>query len=275
MTNGLHTNLAPETYFGLENRVSKSVLMAHRLSPAHALHTMHKSTDQTPSMRLGSLVHTLILEPEKLASRYAVGPEAARNTKEWKEWAANQDEKLELLKVSEFEEARAMTAWLDTKPTIARLINGPGPVEASILWTETDAITGIAIDFRGRPDKIRTDLEVLIDIKTTADISDRAIERTIHAFGYHLQMELYMQGLKAVGAPVSHAVIVFIENKAPHDARAILLDESWLEAARTELVTLKAKHAEALATTKWPGFPDAIVDSSAPTWLVKPFEVAA
>ena len=269
MTNGFHENLPAAQYFALPNRVSKSVLMAHRKSSAHAYHAMNETVEQTAGMRMGSLVHTLVLEPGELNARYAVGPDAARNTKEWKEWAAAQVPGRELIKGSEYAEACAMARWIERKPTISRLIRGAGPVEASVLWSETDRLTGVTLDYRARPDKLVQSPSILVDLKTTADISDRGIERTILSFGYHLQMALYMQGLAAVGKPVDHAVIVWVENVAPYEARATLLNQLWIDIADAELAVLKVKHAECVAQGEWPGFEDAITDVDPPAWMLK------
>lgn len=268
MTDGIHLGLAPAEYFAEPGAISKSVLMGHRLSAAHAYHAMTVQTEQTPAMRLGSLVHTLVLEPHRINERYVVGPDAARNTKEWKTWSEEHSDGREQLKGSEYAEAAAMAGFMRTMPTIARLIQGPGPVEASMFWTAPDKITGVPLRFRGRPDKIHTDLSILIDLKTTADISDRGIERTIQSFGYHLQAALYMRGLAALGTPCDHAVIVWIENKAPHTARATLLGQSWIDAAEAELNALIIRHAECVSHGEWPGFADVITDSEAPAWIM-------
>lgn len=268
MKTGFFSELPAAEYFGQAGRISKSILMAHRKSPAHAMYSMTVQHEATPAMRLGSLVHTLILEPGQVASRYAIGPDAARNTREWREWSAAQSDGVELLKPSEYAEAVAMTRWMDTMPVVAQLVRGAGPVEASVLWTETDPTTGVELHFRARPDKL-VEPGILVDVKTTADISDRGIERAITTYGYHLQMALYMQGLAAVGHAVDHAVILWVESVAPYDARATLLGESWLEAARNELVILKARHAECVASGEWPGYADCITDSEAPIWLTK------
>lgn len=268
MKTGFFTDMPATEYFSGTGRVSKTILMAHRKSPAHALHAMTAQQEATPAMRLGSLVHCLILEPGQLNARYAVGPDAARNTREWKEWSAEQSEGKELLRASEYADALAMTRWLEKKPTLAKLVRAVGPVESSVLWTETDAMTGTQLHFRARPDKL-VQPGLLVDLKTTADISDRGIERTIANFGYNLQMALYMQGLAAVGYAVDHAVIVWVESAPPYEARATLLGESWLDLAEKELAVLKAKHAECITTGMWPGFPDCITDSEAPLWLTK------
>lgn len=269
MQDGFYPDLPAADYFALPDRISVSTLRAHRMTGAHARHHMDEDRVPTAAMLKGSLVHTLILEPEKLASRFAFGPDVSRATKEWKAWAMEQPEGVALLKESDLAEAVSMCKWLDDMPTIAHLVKGAGPVEASVLWSETDALTGTTLRFRARPDKLVgvAGSGILVDLKTCADISTRALERTIYDRGYHLQMAHYMRGLAAVGQTVEHAVLIFIESSAPHTARAMLMAESWLDAANAELNSLRVRHAECLAKGEWQGWPDAIIDTEAPVWL--------
>lgn len=64
-------DLPEQEYFKLD-AASNSLLSKVKRSPAHAKEAMDNPADPTPSMRLGSLMHTLVLEPEKFEERYHV-----------------------------------------------------------------------------------------------------------------------------------------------------------------------------------------------------------
>ncbi len=257
LQDGLHLGLDFASYLK-QPRIGKSTLMAHRRTAAHAQQDMLTVKEQTAAMRLGSMVHTLVLEPHEWNLRYAVGPDAARNTKVWKEWAEAQPEGRELIKPDEFETAQNMAGFVHTKTVIGELLREPGPVESSVFWTDN------GIPLRARPDKIVSAKRLLIDLKTTTDLSDHAITSKIYSMGYHLQLALYMEGLESVGHGCESACLIWVETAPPYEARAMILSDDWLDIATQELADLKRRHAACMKSGKWPGYPDKIVESPLP-----------
>jgi len=243
---------------------SKSLLIKFRKTPAHAKAILDgDGAPSTPSQSLGTLAHTLILEPHQFDSRYAVGPEANRNTKVWTSWAAEQADGKTLLKPSEHEAGLKVARSIERKPNILSLLRAEGPVEASIAWR--DPLFGF--DCKGRPDKIAVAAPgMLLDIKTTTDLSDRALSKTIHNYGYHIQARFYLDGLAEIGHRVERSVVVWIETAPPHEVRAteFLPGCDWLEMAATELHDLKAEYARCIKTGIWPGYEDEIVECPPP-----------
>ena len=92
-------NLKPRVVRGMSNAeyhahpaLSKSQLADFMVCPANyfGLHLAHDRPvrEETSGQRAGTLLHTLVLEPDTFAERYAIGPDVSRAAKEWKTFAA-------------------------------------------------------------------------------------------------------------------------------------------------------------------------------------------
>jgi hypothetical protein len=78
-------------------------------------------SEPTAAMRLGSLVHCAVLEPNELLQRYAVGPD--RRTKEGKATAERMiADGIEPVSASDFEQALSMAAAVRSHPTAGLLL---------------------------------------------------------------------------------------------------------------------------------------------------------
>lgn len=258
LPDGFYPDLDFSTYLA-QGRLSKSVLLAHRKSGAHAKYAMTATTEPTAAMRAGTLAHTLILEPGTFVNRYAVGPCDDRRLKAWTEWAKDLSERWDMrerITPKEYEAGKAMTRWMETMPKLSALVWWGGMVEASVLWTDDDG-EDTPLAFRARPDKLIPDRRLLLDLKTTTDLSDRAIARKIHDLGYHIQAALYSEGLAGTdfGPPERHAIL-WVETNPPYSARCTVLTEAWMDLAYSELAYLKAQHRACVKSGKWPGYLD-------------------
>lgn len=82
MSNLIH-NLSNADYHA-HPAVSSSQLKHMLRTPAHYLAAIHRPKLATDSMHLGSLVHTLLLEPHMVDDEYTVMPKFDRRTKQGK-----------------------------------------------------------------------------------------------------------------------------------------------------------------------------------------------
>ena len=65
----VHYEMPDREYFAAEG-ISNSTLGKMKRTPAHCKYAMENPSEPTANMRLGSLFHTLVLEPEKYQERY-------------------------------------------------------------------------------------------------------------------------------------------------------------------------------------------------------------
>jgi len=157
--------------------------------------------DTSPAMRLGTLVHTLVLEPERLGEEIAVWPDAVTSTrtKAYRDWIASLPAHVLAVSPDEMQRAEAIRDAVLAHDSIASLLSW-SEREVSIFWT--DAETGIAL--RARLDIWDDVGGTAADLKTTSEtreleawhglVSDRS-----HPALAHVQAALYVDAATLAG----------------------------------------------------------------------------
>jgi exodeoxyribonuclease VIII len=238
--------------------VSASHLHAVAKSPAYYyarfLNPDRPPSEQTAAMRIGSLVHCAVLEPDEVSKRYAVAPD--RRTKAGKEhaehYAANG---IEAVSPADMALAQSMAAAVRQDPIAAALLK-TGAAEQSFWWD--DAATGLRC--KCRPDWLTAN-GICVDLKTTTDASPAAFARSVATWRYHVQQEHYLSGLP----DISHFVFIVVEKSYPYSVAVYELDEH----ASIEGGALRMRDMHRIATCTaaddWPGY-----SSAMPTLLSLP-----
>jgi len=246
--------------------ISKSGLMQLRKTPAHLKAYLETDSPSTPSQKLGSLAHCMILEPETYPMRYAMAPTNDARTKEYKAFLAEISDDRIAVKPNDVQAVVNMLDAIDRKPLIRQLIKIEGMCEVSMFWK--DPLHGF--DCKGRADKLIPKLNTVMDLKTNRDLSDHGIQKAIYQYGYHLQAAWYLDGLKAIGESYDRFVILWVENESPYEVRATVFDydDDWMDIARRELDVLRMAYDRCLSTGEWPGYDDGIEEAPLPpAWL--------
>lgn len=204
--------LTDAEYFGEKDFFNFSLIKELLRSPLHFQEARKEEKEPTPAMKLGSTIHTVILEPLRFANEYLEEPQLDKRTKEYKEFAAkNQDkflysgkdvnpiiEKLEAIK-----KENNQTAY----PSLLRVLNQKTINENCIFWD----------NFKCKIDAYDAETKTLIDIKTTSDASPEVFERLIFNSAYNLQLAHYAKGLQTCYEVVEAFKIIAIQTSAPYD----------------------------------------------------------
>jgi hypothetical protein len=263
---------APTTNRGMSNAeyhalpsISKSGLDLIHKAPAHYKWRRDNPQETTPAMRLGTLTHTAVLEPERFAAEVMVAPKIDRRTSAGKaEWEAFQleAEGKELITADEMAKLLSIRDAVHTHPAAFKALFGNPAIEQSIFWT--DPTTGV--DCRCRPDCV-TAASVVVDLKTTRDASPDGFAKSIAQYRYHVQAAFYSDGFRAAfGEPPRGFVFIAVETEPPHlvgvyvaSADMVLRGRAAYEA---DLATFKAcRDADS-----WPGYSDAPLTLDLPKW---------
>ena len=248
---------------------SKSQLDQFAKSPAHYLASLTTPRKETPAMRIGSIFHGLVLEPERV--KIAVAPQCDKRTKEGKAtWEAFciENAGAEIVTADEGEMLNGMVASVRAHPAASRLLSGPGIAEGSCWWH--DERSGELC--RCRPDFYRQDLGIIVDLKSTEDASPESFARSIAKYGYHRQNAMYVDGVEsATGDFVKGFVFVVTEKAAPYCTAVYSLDMQGVEAGRVEYKRLLLDLADCKAAKKFTGYSDRIETISMPAWSIKEF----
>lgn len=275
---------------------SKSDLDRVRRSPLHykankdAANDNERTNSPTADQAFGSAYHTLILEPDEFANRYATVPEEApkrptitqRNAAKpspatveaiawWDKFEADNAGK-EILDRDDLETLYKMADALVSHPAARALLGGaPGRAEMSAYWV--DQRTGLLL--RCRPDYWRED-GILVDLKTTTDASLEEFSRSLVKWRYHVQAPFYLDGTNEAIAQSGEKVarpteFVFVaqEKKPPFAPACYVLDDEGMRIGRAQYRADLDRLAECKASNVWPGYGGQIQKISVPVWYSK------
>ncbi|WP_230640344.1 PD-(D/E)XK nuclease-like domain-containing protein [Shinella sumterensis] len=200
---------------------------------------------------LGKAVHTLLLGEDGFRDEFVIRPEEFPDykTKAAREWrdaqiAAGKT----VLLPSALEQIEGMADRVARDQTFIDLLRGD--VERSVIYK--DQKTGVWV--KTRPDSIPTD-NVIADLKTTSDASDRGCALSVRKFNYHMQLALAGTAIREVrGVDIRDHVLLFIEPKRPYAYNIKPIDAQYIElGARQNRAALNA-FAECWNSGFWPTY---------------------
>lgn len=219
----------------------------------------------TRPMLRGTLAHCAVLEPDAMASRFAVVPDGAprRPTKaQWaaknpspdsmaamKWWTAFQERTagLELVTFDEYTICQMQLEAVRREPTVAAMLR-TGHGEVSIFWV--DKATGIYC--KARPDWLP--LRGALDLKTCADESPSGFGRAAARLRYDLQDAHYTAGIEAVTGEPADFVFCAVTNKPPVLAVPYELTDEIRDQGREERRELMERLAWCRRENEWPAY---------------------
>lgn len=242
-----HASLSEDSHSSLQTfRVSVERYAAERV-----YRTLEREPP-TPAMQLGSLLHCMVLEPESLESRYVVRPDGIdRRTKagkeQWERFEATANGKT-IVTADDINLASAMRDGIMRNPHARAALEADGISEASLRWQCQET---------GCPLKCRLDRlhhsGLVVDVKTTDDVSPDGWSRTLHKFSYHCQAALYTEGIhQAFGESVPF-LFISVSKRPPHETCCYLLRTNALECGRQQNLRTLQELAGRRARNDWTG----------------------
>lgn len=243
--------------------VSKSGLDLIRKAPALYKWRRENPMLPTPAMRMGTLAHTAVLEPDTLRDRVMVAPKVDRRTSAGKsEWEAFliASEGKELVEIDELEKLVKIRDAVWAHPAANKAMRQISEVESSIFW----AMDGV--DCRCRPDAI-TSGNVIVDLKTTRDASPEGFAKSIAQYRYHVQAAFYSDGyLKAFGAPPRGFVFIAVETEPPFLVGVYVSSEAMTIRGRSDYETDLQTYRRCIEADDWPGYAETPLTIDLPKW---------
>lgn len=263
IADGVYAGMPMETYHA-DPAISKSGLVDFAQSPAHYVGRRLEPKEPSKSMDLGSLVHTLVLEPEKFPELYVVPPSTlgSKQTKAYKEWAAK--ESRTIVDSDTLDVAERMAGNVKDHP-VARMLTSGGLAEVGAIWTDPERDIRIKV----RPDYLPGG-DIIVDLKTTRDASPFGFGAQSFNLKYHWSAELTCRVLsRATGRPFSSYYFVCVENTAPYAVAVYLATKDQLVFAREELDRLLWEFAGCYKANEWPGYSKDVIPLEWPAWAWK------
>lgn len=271
MKTGIYAGISNADYHGGPG-ISKSGLDLIARSPLHYwtryLDPKRTPTEPTPSMRLGTAIHTAVLEPGDFAARHHVAPEVDRRTKDGK--AAWQDaldyaeaHGAELISAADALVCRSISEVVRSHPT-ARKVFSTGQAEMSCYWT--DAETGLLC--KCRPDWLA--MPFIVDLKSTEDASADGFQRSAWNWRYWVQAAWYVDGVEqATGQRPDAFVFAAFEKAPPYACAFYYADQAMLDMGRAEYRKQLRILADCMSADRWPGYDTDVRPLGLPTWALK------
>lgn len=196
------------------------------------------------SMSLGTLVHMLTLEPELFDNQYAIAPTVDKRTTAGKnqhaEFTGQANGKL-VITQNDFITASKMAG--NVKAIAGNLVT-MGVKEQS-YFVDDDGLT-----IKCRPDCYHEQQGIVVDLKTTSDISEFGLKKSIATYRYDRSAAFYLRVLRLLNLPANRFILIFVSSTAPHMVKIREMSPGTLEAADYEIENLLENYREFLKTKK-------------------------
>ena len=243
--------------------ISASQLKTVMQSPYHFwskyLDSSRTPTIATSAMKLGSLTHCCVLEPDQVSARYGITPDRRSNA--GKALAAEMEASgIEAVTAQEMEQALAMAASVRSNSTVSSLLSN-GAAETSHWWD--DVATGMRC--KCRPDWLSADGETIVDLKTCQDASAAGFASAIGRFFYQVQAAHYLCGTLA-----KRFVFAAVEKSAPYAVGVYELDAEAMVHGSVLRHNALQRIQDCRAINSWPSYTDdGIQTLQLPGWALK------
>lgn len=247
--------LKDETYHGMLDHISSSMLKTLAHSPAHLRHMLDNPAKETDAMRLGRAVHCLILDgQDAFDGFYRVKLHDGRTSVGKEE--AKEFERLGLTAISqkEVDAIKGMAkAFKDHSVIMEILKTGEHLKEKAILWQDN----ATQLLCRAKPDIFGVNF--MIDFKSTVDARPHRFNRQFFDLGYHIQAAHYAAGFEALTCTKLKDFYFFAAEKEPPFANMLyVVSNDGMAYGQRERARLMRLYAECEEDLSWPGYGDRI-----------------
>ena len=231
-----------EEYYGDYEYVTNSQLGYVKKSPAYYWKMRNGGSLDTPALRFGALVHTLILEPEKYQENFVVfnpddRPEKDKGmtSKLNRAWKVKIEDECSsgrkyLMTMDQYNLAIKLRNKLFACKEVNAILDNC-KTEVPKCWVDFNTMTKC----KGKADIVVDNGDMLVDIKTTGkDVSE--FKKSAYRYGYNRQAAFYLDGFNA-----KEFVFIVIETNEPHQIGIFRCSEMFLDSGRQEYIDLLEK----------------------------------
>jgi hypothetical protein len=261
---GRYDDFPGERYYALE-ALSASGMVKLLRSPAHYRQWRDNPNPATPAMQFGTVVHGLVLEPER--DIVAIAPDIERRSNAdkatWSAFEAQLNGRI-AMKQADFDRAQRVRDAVFAHASARALLDAPGHSEVTLLWRDDER----EIDNKARIDRLRDDGGV-IDLKTTSDVTPAAFSRKAANGLLYVQAAHYGQAsLRLLNAWPSFFAWIAVETEPPFGVRCYSADDEGFALGRDLADRAAWVYADAMRTGHWPGYPEHIEPLILPKWAL-------
>jgi hypothetical protein len=264
MKDGVYENMPFEEYAAID-AVNGSSIVHMRRSPMYYRHMKDNPPPATAAQTLGTAVHRMILEPNRVGDLAVWGTlkeEKVRNGSVWENFKELNKGAL-IVTVKERDAMVGMATAARKHAPIRKYASAKGPTEVSLVWT--DKVTGFRM--KCRLDKWIPATRTIFDLKSTRSCQPYKFGSQSAQLGYHIKMAIQWLGVKACyGVDDAFPKLGAVESKAPHESAVYRLTKDVLIQGQEELDVLLRRLRECEETDTWPAEMEEESDLQLPTW---------
>jgi exodeoxyribonuclease VIII len=228
-----------------------SSLIHIRRSPMAYRYQMDNPQVPTDAMKLGTTIHTAILEPPLLGKIAVWGTKPDEKVRRGSVWEAFQkaNEGLILLTRAEQAEVADSVEGVYDCATARQYLVEEGKNEISMFWVDESGRY-----WKGRLDKvIRTaHTATIVDLKKTRSCSSRRFGSQAYALGYHIKAAIYVSGFQTLTGIRPKFRWIAIESKPPFECAVYRATPDVLSLGGEEQLNLVRLLDECERTQNWP-----------------------
>lgn len=266
MKPGIYPDLPFSDYLAAEACSASACITLLQSFPARLLH----QEPDTPSLRLGRLIHSVHLEDcdfEELGlvvvpSGYS-DAHVKVNAAEHPEIVEARAAGLEPLREADADALRGMHAALREDPDIVRAFSNGKP-EVSVFWEHE----GTGMLMKARFDWLPNRGGVLPDLKSCQSIDEAELSRHISTYRIGHRSYFYQEAARAIGVEDPLYCPVFVEKKPPHFAKISPVAPGYVAKCGLEVERAISIYAQCVEANHFPG-PTHYEPTDPPTWESK------
>lgn len=237
-------------------------------SPAHYQASLKYKLIPTPSMEMGTALHTLVLDGhEAFKAGYVKKPDGlSLATKEGKEWKASLGRKKVLVEGGKDDPWNSVIGMGDA---LRRLEWFSGADEDYIKYNEVSVYWDWeGVRCKARLDRVLVDEGIVLDLKTTDSVEPELFSKKVVGLGYDFQASFYAKAAEeAFGRPFRF-IFVAIERRAPYTCDLFEASQDMLDEGHAKCVAALRLLKTCQATNEWPGKQPTIRTLDYPSWYV-------
>ncbi len=260
--------------------LSSSGLKELSITPLHYwskyLDPNREKKEPTPALILGNQIHSCILEPDLFRRTYYPLPRKydLRKAADKDELAGHESAAkaagMKLISKDNLDTCLLIAEAVRRAPMADRLMNGAGLVEQSFFWVETVDLgdgTTEKVLCKCRPDKLLTDVNVCVDLKSCESADRETFMRSCWNYKYHISAAWYLRGIEAVtGTRPDAWVFCAHEKENPFASAYYQASAEMLTVGDMECDHLLRKYARCQSENAWGGYPSQITEIGLPAW---------
>lgn len=249
---------------------SDAVLLTNS-TPAHLRASWTEEDDDNKASDLGTIIHTLILEPHRAEKQLVIV-----NADNWRSKAAQEQRDEARMRgrtpilEKDLDGARNAVQCVMDHPVAAALL-AEGAAEKS--WFARDEATGLYK--KCRPDFF-TSQRIIVDVKSVASCAPDFLQRRVYDGGWFQRAPWYCDVVERVdGAPAKGYCWICVEQKAPHAVVVRKPPDTILMHGHRLNQEAFALFAKCVATNSWPAYGNDIEDLTLPSFALYRLEETA